>query len=285
MRFGVATISLPDLEPAEAARAIAQNGFRGVEWRVKPSREAVPEIMPPHPFFVDHRATIPLSLDGAREAAGITRANGLALIGLSPYIALDDVATLEMAFEMAAEAGAPQVRLQAPRSSRTGLGYSELFTRFSAFLERVVAIAAESGVVGALEIHHKTICPSAGLAHRVLSRFDPQHIGAIYDLGNLVWEGYENHEIALELLGPYLRHVHIKNAAYTRRPGGRWEPIWTPLEEGVVDVPAVLDLLTTHGYDGWVSIEELSLDRSSEDALRHNAAQLREWGAMRSPAL
>lgn len=281
MKFGVATISLPDLLPNEAAAAIVAEGFTGVEWRVRPMREFVKDRVPPHPFFVDHRASIDLSLQGAREAAQLARDNKIETIGLSPYIEMGDLDGLNLAFAMAVEAGAPQIRLQAPRPDRTGSGYSKLYAQFLQFFKEAANNAASTGVVAALEIHHKTICPSAALAHRVLCNFDPAHVGAIYDIGNLVWEGYENHEIALELLGSYLRHVHVKNAAYVRQRDGRWNPEWTPIEEGIVDVPHVLKLIEAHGFDKWVSVEELSLARSPREALRHNARKLRDWKMMR----
>jgi sugar phosphate isomerase/epimerase len=280
VRFSVATISLPDHDLDSAASAIAAAGFAGVEWRVEPRTGSITDPVPAHPFLVDHASSIPLNAGAAAEATALTRRAGLELVGLGAYIELDDDETLETVFAMARAAGAPRVRLQAPRPGRTGLSYSALFTRFVSFFERVQAEAERSGVRALLEIHHRTICPSAALAHRVLERFDPRTVGAIYDVGNLVWEGFVPHTLALDQLGPYLGHVHVKNAAAVRRSGGGWEYIWTPLEDGLVDVPGFLALLRDSGYDGWVSIEELSLDRSPGEALRHNAAQLRRWGWM-----
>ena len=278
MRFGVATISLPDHDRESAAAAVAAAGFEGIEWRVEPRAGSIPDMMPAHPFLVDHGSSIPLDVDAAADVAALTARAGLDLVGLGAYIELDDDATLERVFAMARAADAPQVRLQAPRPGRTGLSYSELFARFCTFFERVEAEAERSGVRALLEIHHRTICPSAALALRVLERFDPRTVGAIYDVGNLVWEGFVPHALALDQLGPYLGHVHVKNAAAVRLAGGGWEHIWTPLEDGLVDVPGFLALLRDHGYEGWVSIEELSLDRSPGEALTHNAAQLRRWG-------
>jgi len=49
-----------------------------------------------------------------------------------------------------------------------------------------------------------------------VSDFDLRYIGIIYDLGNMVHEGYENYKLGLELLGDYLSYVHVKNAVWNR---------------------------------------------------------------------
>ena len=49
------------------------------------------------------------------------------------------------------------------------------------------------------------LCPSASLAHRLVSAFDPDLVGAILDPGNMAQEGFENYHIGAELLGPYWR--------------------------------------------------------------------------------
>ncbi|WP_375401627.1 sugar phosphate isomerase/epimerase family protein [uncultured Amnibacterium sp.] len=280
-RVSIATISLPDLEPAAAIEQIANAGFGGIEWRVEPRPGAVRDMASAHPFLADgHRATIRLDEAHARDTAAATRAAGLAVVGLAPYVELGDEETLATAFRLAEAAGAPQIRLQAPRPGRTGLGYWELLDRFRAFFSIAAATAARTGISALIEIHHLTICASGELAHRVLADHDPDHVGAIYDVGNLVWEGYVDHELALDLLGTYLRHVHIKNATILRAPGGTWRPAWTPLEDGIVDIPRFAALLQRRGYQGWMSVEELSQDRTPTDALVHNADQLREWGLL-----
>ena len=64
----------------------------------------------------------------------------------------------------------------------------------------------------AFHIHHGTIIPSASAAFRFISNFSPEYMGVIYDPGNMVFEGYENFRLGLDLLGKYIFHVHVKNA-------------------------------------------------------------------------
>ncbi|GAA1024944.1 MULTISPECIES: sugar phosphate isomerase/epimerase family protein [Amycolatopsis] len=280
MKFGVATICLPTVDIPECIAQVRAAGFAGIEWRVEPRPGSIRDPKPAHPYLVGHRATLPLDVPTAESVARDTRAAGLDVIGLAPYLEVGDTEMLRLACDLANAAGAPQIRLQAPRISRTGQSYSDLFERTVAFFGEIETAARAAGIRALLEIHHNTICPSASLAHRVVSRFDPAHVGVIYDLGNLVFEGYEAHEIALDLLGGYLGHVHLKNAAHFRSPGGGWQAGWTPLEDGEVDVRQVLGLIDRRGYPGWVSVEDMSLDRPPVATLHHNAAQLREWGLL-----
>jgi sugar phosphate isomerase/epimerase len=151
-----------------------------------------------------------------------------------------------------------------------------MFESAKGFLGLVEALSGEYGVKALVEIHHGTICPSASLAHRLVSGFDPGRVGVIFDPGNMVHEGFEDYRIGLELLGPHLAHVHLKNAAYERpEGGGLWKPRWTPLEDGVVDFGGLLDALGGVGYDGWLVVEDFSAVRPSREALRHNLGLIR----------
>lgn len=280
MKFSVASISLPNHVIEESADEVKAAGFEGIEWRVAPRSNSIPDKIPAHPFLVNNAATLELSLSEAQRACRATKAAGLELVGLGPYVEVGDEPTLRLVLEMARVAGAGQIRIQAPRIYRTNKSYGALFAETQEFYELVEREALAAGVAALIEIHHNTICSSASLAYRLVSNFNPSAIGVIYDVGNMVYEGYEDHRIGLEILGPYLRHVHIKNAVYERVKKGEWRPAWSPLDDGIVDVPAFIETLVDFGYDRWVSVEDLSLNREPLATLRHNAACLREWGLM-----
>lgn len=156
---------------------------------------------------------------------------------------------------------------------QAGASYFELFSRAKAFLAEVEPLARRYGVKALIEIHHGTICPSSSLAYRLVSHFNPELIGVIHDAGNMVHEGFEDYQLGLELLGPYLAHVHLKNVAYDRpTAGGVWQPRWASLEDGVVNFSRLFDALDGIGYDGWLVVEDFSGARESRAALKHNCA-------------
>jgi sugar phosphate isomerase/epimerase len=264
----VFTVMLPDMLPEEAAQAMKAAGYAGVEWRVKSTPESVRAEAPS--FWGNNLCTFAPTTAAAEQARDIAQANGLAIPGLGTYIDVGDVAAVEQAMALARICGAGQVRVGAGHWPAEG-SYAASFTRARTFLGETQALAKQYGVKAVIEIHHRTIVPSATLAHRLVSGLDPDYVGVIHDAGNMVYEGFEEYRLGLELLGPYLAHVHLKNAAWQRPvAGGIWRATWTPFEDGVVDWPALFAALRAVGYEGWLGIEDFSQAWPSGEALVFN---------------
>jgi len=271
MKFSVFTVMLPDLTPEEAVQELKATGYEGVEWRV--TRISEEHRREPYSFWGNNLCTLAPTMADAHRARSLAEAVGLATPNLGFYITVGDLAATEEAMRFAQVAGALQVRVGA--GSLDGGSYAERFAAACTYLAEVEALARRYDVRALVEIHHGSICPSASLAHRLVSHYDPQAIGVIYDPGNMVYEGFEDYRIGVELLGAYLAHVHVKNGAFTRPEGGGvWTPTAAPLEDGVVDFPRLFAALRAGGYDGWVSVEDFSAARPSHETLRHDIAFL-----------
>ncbi|MBW7459087.1 sugar phosphate isomerase/epimerase, partial [Paenibacillus sepulcri] len=213
MKLSVFTVATPDVTPEELCKEAAAAGIDGIEWRCK---ETSAETALEEPsFWGNNRAT----LSPAASEAEINRFNdavknhGRTTLALAPYIGCGDLAGTEQVFRLAKQLDASMVRVGVPSYNRT-LSYNELFTQATAYLQEVEVLAREHNIKALVETHHHTIVPSASLTHRLVSGFNPDQIGVIYDPGNMVYEGYENYRLGLELLGPYLAHVHVKNAGW-----------------------------------------------------------------------
>lgn len=266
LKHSVYTVCLPELEPEVAVQEIRQTGYEGVEWRVYDST-----LPPPEPawFLRDNRCTLDLDETAGARAAELCRAEGLAIVGLSPYIDTGDTAMVDKAMRMAVSCGAPQIRIRG--ALMDGTPHATLVERTLDFFDDVQKLALSYEVKAAVEIHHGTICPSASATRAILDRFDPAAVGAIMDVGNMAVEGYEDYRIAIPVLGPYLTHVHLKNAAWQRRePGQPWSWYWSALDDGVVNVAGLLTALEDAGYDGWISQEDFSDRESSAELIRKN---------------
>jgi sugar phosphate isomerase/epimerase len=272
MKISVFTVMLPNLTPEQAAQALQASGYDGVEWRVTrvpPERQHEPPS-----YWGNNLCTLAPTEADARRARQLANAAGLAIPSLGTYIAAGDLEAVEAGMQFAQLAGAPQLRVGAGSLDRAR--YSERFSAAQQFLARTERLAGRYGVKALIEIHHGTLCPSASAAYRLVSDFNPASIGVIYDPGNMVYEGYEDYRLGIELLGPYLAHVHIKNAAYARpAEGGIWRPGWAPFEDGVVDFVALFRALAASGYDGWLSMEDFSGVRPTLEALQYNIAFVR----------
>ncbi|MFF1877788.1 sugar phosphate isomerase/epimerase family protein [Leifsonia sp. NPDC058230] len=276
MKFSVFTASTPDWTPEEAAQNLAAQGWDGIEWRVTDQSDAASPG-----FWAGNRANWPLTglEDSLDEIARITRDAGLEYSGLGGYARSDDHENVDRMLAATAALGARQVRVTMPRTDSGE--YRELFAAARRDVARAASRAAELGVKALIELHHETITPSASAAFRLVDGLDPEHVGVIHDLGNLVIEGQESHRAAFQLLGPYLAHVHVKNVRWV--PGEpetdgtvRWHHEWAPMRTGQADVDAYFTALHEVGYDGWVTSEDFSTELPLRERTLGNLAYLRE---------
>ncbi|WP_409346041.1 sugar phosphate isomerase/epimerase family protein [Paenibacillus sp. MBLB4367] len=98
----------------------------------------------------------------------------------------------------------------------------------------------------------------------------------------MVHEGFENYRMGLELLGPYLAHVHVKNAKWAptgeRKEGvSLWKSDWSPLDEGMINWKKLLGDLKAVGYDGYLGVEDFSEQYGSIEMLNNFSAKFKMW--------
>lgn len=271
MKLAVFTVMLPEWTPEEAAAELRHAGYDGVEWRVT---HDVPPAGQAQTFWKGNRCTLAPTLENAERAKRLAQENGLTIPNIGTYISLGELEAVEGAITFTKAAGAPMFRVGLGQWQG---GYREHERAAKAFLREVVARTKEAGLKALVELHHGTIVPSSAHALRLLEEFDPEHIGVIHDAGNMIREGKEDFLLSAELLGPYLAHVHLKNAAYDRpEAGGVWSARWAPLEDGAVDFTQLFKVLAQIGYRGWVSTEDFSGVRQGREMLEHNIAFIRE---------
>ena len=180
---------------------------------------------------------------------------------LGTYMKCEELDVVEAAMRAAQEVGVPKMRVGTPLydGSRP---YGELFEEAVGHFEQVATLARTYSVQACIEMHMGNITPSAGLAHRLVSKFDPAEVGVIFDPGNMVVEGFENYQLGLELLGPYLSHVHAKNVLWekTGEEDGvaKWQWKMAAVKEGQADWTAIVRALKQVDYEGWLSFEDFS---------------------------
>jgi sugar phosphate isomerase/epimerase len=275
VKFSVFTASTPQWTPAEAVTILARQGWDGVEWRVTDQDPA------PEPgFWAGNRATWPLSglEDHLSEIARVTRDAGLEISAIGGYVRCGDHDNVERMLSATAALGASRVRVTMPPLDSGG--YRELLDAARRDMRWVADRAARHGVTALVELHHRTIIASASAAMRLVEDLDPAHVGVIHDIGNLVIEGHEDPAASFDMLGPYLAHVHVKNAAWRptgTRPDGSttWTECWATLREGQADIGGYFDALARHGYEGWVTVEDFSTALPLEQRTRDNLDYLR----------
>ncbi|MBD0379463.1 sugar phosphate isomerase/epimerase family protein [Paenibacillus sedimenti] len=281
MKLSVFTVATPDLTPEELTKAAQDAGIDGIEWRYK---EIPADALNEQPsFWRNNLCSInPSASDEELERfrlAAVER--NLVNLSVTPYLSCGDVAGTERVMQAAKKLGARFIRIGVPGYDGRK-NYNDLYAEAVDYIHHVQELSQQYGVKGLLEIHHKTIAPSAGLVHRIVSGFNPEHIGVLHDAGNMVHEGFENFRMGLELLGPYLAHVHVKNAQWVptgeRQDGiALWKSEWSPLDEGIVNWKQLLGELKAVGYDGYLGIEDFSGQYGSREMLHNFSAKVKQW--------
>lgn len=276
MQYAVFTVSLPEYTPEQALQELRDAGYDGVEWRVVDQQPAAEPG-----FWVGNRCTWPLSSfpEDAARIRSLTEAAGLAMPSLGTYANSSDMNAVERAITGAARLGVPQLRINVPPYNAKD-SYIAMRDQALGQYADVAALAKQHGVRALVEIHHNSLLPSASAAAAFLSHFDPHEVGAIHDAGNMVYEGHEQYRMGLEVLGPYLAHVHLKNAQWKivgTRPDGstEWQATWAGISTGIVDMHALFRALRQIGYDGWLSFEDFSTDVALAERLRANIKYIR----------
>lgn len=137
------------------------------------------------------------------------------------------------------------------------MAYEEAFDLMAYTLRKVTRAAERRDVRVGIEPHEQ-YTRDVETFERLLGLVDSPAIGVNYDTGNVYMQG--NDPVAfLEALGPErVVHLHAKDISVedgADRGGGSGTTVGCAVGEGVVDWPAVFDLLSDAGFDGVVSVE------------------------------
>lgn len=280
MKFAVFTVMMPEYTPEDTVSALRKYGYDGIEWRVARIDQARLQDKPS--FWGNNLSTVDAESSEERllQLKRLADEAGLAVPNLGCYLKVDDLAAVERDMRTANLLGAPSIRIGVPGYNRTKT-YGELYKETRTYMEGVQELGASYGVKALVEMHMNMIAPSAGLARRLVEGFDPERIGVIFDPGNMVYEGYEQYRMGLEVLNEYLAHVHVKNAIWEPNPNrnGIADPAWrtvsAPMREGFANWPQVIADLKSIGYDGWLSFEDFSLSAPTGELLADNIAYIK----------
>lgn len=235
MKLAFSTLGVPGLPLPDVLRLAAEHGYHGVELRAHPEE-------PVHP-----------GLDPARRAdiAAEFKAAGVEVLGLAGYARVaapgDDeqvVAEIRGLLELARDLGAPYVRVfpgGTPEQSP-----EEADAVAARRLGTAAEHAADLGVRILLETHdsHRT----GAAAMRVLGLVGHRHVGALWDVMH-TWLGGEQPSETYAALSPYLGYVQVKDIA----SAADTTPL--PLGAGVLPIAECVEVLSRHGWDGWLCWE------------------------------
>lgn len=271
-KFSVNTNSLDKaMKPAAVASLVRRAGYDGIEWGL-PSLEATPTVI--------------------REMAQATADHGLevaAYINAGPLWKTDVIRRWS---DAVAAVGGRRLRVSQPWVS---FGFDQSIHQRDAFpalakltregLERLVPLSHEYGIQYVVEIHMGGVATSPATARPLAEGLDPQAVGFIYDPANTVFEGFLRPRTGVEILGPYMSYVHVKNLVLVpdvsqpdptptvRRARYNWKT--AKLREGMLDWAEFAFALRLAKWTGWLSMEE-SFSEQAEVELKEGRTYIEE---------
>ncbi|MEV5727444.1 sugar phosphate isomerase/epimerase family protein [Streptomyces pharetrae] len=236
MKLAFSTLGVPGLPLPDVLRLAAEHGYHGVELRAHPEE-------PVHPG---------LGRDERAQVAAEFKAAGVEPLGLAGYVRVaapgDDepvLADIRALLDLARDLGAPFVRVF-PGADLVGQPPEEADAVAARRLGVAAELAADAGVRILLETHdsHRT----GADAIRILGPVGHRHVGALWDVMH-TWLGGEQPSETYAALSPHLGYVQVKDIASADDTA----PL--PLGAGVLPVAEVVEVLSRHGWDGWLCWE------------------------------
>ncbi len=262
MKLSCTSVMLPRWDLDRTFDKLAEHGYDGIELRCRynPGNDAEEPS-----FWGRHLSDV--SPDNIVHKAEAIRAaekrTGIRVIALAPNVTLEDTDVVEKLLRGAVAVNPhnpPMIRIGAPRHDRTQ-PYWPQFLEARAGFANLVETARHYSVKILYEIHVGTVAVTCSRAIELLRDLDPEHIGAIYDIPNMLRVGLEDTKMGMELLGPYLVHCHIGNgrpvAAKRDGMGARiWDWDFADLREGIADIGQIIRDFKGIGYTGYLSLED-----------------------------
>ncbi|MEU0072458.1 sugar phosphate isomerase/epimerase family protein [Streptomyces sp. NPDC006332] len=235
MKLAFSTLGVPGLPLPDVLRLATKHGYHGVELRAHPEE-------PVHPG---------LDLTQRADAAAQFKAAGVSVLGLAGYARVaapgDDEPVIEeirRLLDLARDLGAPYVRVFP--GGGTEQSREEADATAARRLGTAAEYAADLDVRILLETHdsHRT----GADAIRVLGPVGHRQVGSLWDVMH-TWLGGEQPSETYAALAPHLGYVQVKDIASAEDT--------TPLAlgKGVLPLAECVEVLSRHGWDGWLCWE------------------------------
>ena len=130
-------------------------------------------------------------------------------------------------------------------------------------IKTLADLAAEKNVMFLLETGQET----ADELKSLLEKLDHPAVAVNFDPANMILYGKGDPIEAVHTLGPWIKHIHIKDGQPSDQPGVTWG-MEVPWGTGRVGAAAFLDALEKVGYEGAVAIEREAGDDRFGDIKR-----------------
>lgn len=134
-------------------------------------------------------------------------------------------------------------------------------------LKSLVPALADAGVTIGLQQHCRRQINTSMETRYIVERFDPTHVGAIFDACHAALAGEEMGQ-SLDLIGSHLCLVNLKNAYWFRSNDAsaqyaKWDVNTTTARHGMADWRVVAEELRKRNYSGDICLSAEYVDHSA----------------------
>jgi L-ribulose-5-phosphate 3-epimerase len=225
------------LDYAGTAAIIAEAGFGGIDYAVRPAGHVLPEKV---------QDDLPRAVDAAKKA-------GLKVEMITTAIVDPRDKHTEPLLRTAAKLGVKIYRFG-------NLGYDDKLgvwgslQKHKAVVKEFADLNKSIGIHGAFQNHAGTRVGSAIWdLHELLRDVDPRWVGVQYDIRHAVAEGGQSWPLPLKLLAPWIKCTDLKDFRWEQSRGkATIENV--PIGEGIVNFDAYFKLVRELNLNGPVSV-------------------------------
>lgn len=222
-------------------------------------------------------------LASAEKAALKARAAGIEIFAFATRAGAEQLQEVEALCRAAQSIGCPFVRLGSGKYDPE-IGFWASMDRSRRHLGQAIEIARQYGVRPVVELHDQTMADGVLACHELVKGFRAKDVGIIFDAGNASIFGFQPWAEALDILLPHISHVHLKDMQWIRKDGKLGTSFAGP-GEGLVDWAALIKLLHSRGYQGYLSIEDYRGGWCARNPEWPAERKVAEWKAYVDPIL
>lgn len=225
------------LDYEEMAKAASKVGFDGVDLTVRPGGHVFPERV---------EQDLPRAVKAIRGA-------GLKAEMMTTAITDPEDEISRNVLRVAADQGI--------RFYRTGwlrhpedVPIPESLRAFKAQVQGLAELNKELGIHGAYQNHAGNyVGASLWEVWELIKDADPEWLGCQYDIRHANIEGGLSWQQGLRLIRPFINTIVLKDVKWESRDG-KWQPVNTPIGEGMVDFSLYFSIIQSYGLNCPVSM-------------------------------